>query len=49
MSGGEFWLWFVVTLLTAVAGARVFIAAWRDHDDDLTAIGSHRWPLKDDD
>ena len=48
MSGLEFWIWFLV--YPALFVATVFlIAAWRDHDDDLSAIGTHRWPLDEDD
>jgi hypothetical protein len=49
MTGAEFWVYVLVVALLVTAFVRVFVAAWRDHDDDLTAIGTHRWPLKDDD
>ena len=49
VTGAEFWVYVLVVALLVTAFVRVFVAAWRDHDDDLTAIGSYRWPLKDDD
>lgn len=50
MSGREFWVWCPIWLGAAVVGWRFFVAAWRDHDDDdRYAIGSHRWPIEDDD
>jgi hypothetical protein len=48
VSGGEFWVWFVI-YGALIYGFVRFCAAWLDHDDDLDAIGSHRWHFNDDD
>ena len=53
MSGREFWTWLPVWAGAGFAGWRFFVAAWRDHADDLDrerfAIGAHRWPLAEED
>jgi hypothetical protein len=51
VSGREFWAWLPVWLGAGIVGWRFFVAAWRDHDDDLDrfAIGAHRWPLPEED
>jgi hypothetical protein len=45
VTGAEFWVWAIAVALTVTVGVRFFLAAWRDHDDDLSAIGSHRWHI----